>query len=76
MSLYNLGQTVYYVQYIEGTPFLTPFVIAAIRENAEGFSYSKFQNAASPLMAESDLFPTPLAAVNYQIAVLQALLVP
>ena len=74
MSLYAIGQTVYYVQYVGGVPFLTSYLIASIRENAEGFSYSKFENAASPLMAEADLFLTPSLAVAHEVSMLEALI--
>ena len=73
MNLYNLGQTVYYIIYEFNMPILLTFTIVAIRETADGYSYSKFIEPASPYKLEGELFATIQEAVDYQIALLNAL---
>lgn len=73
MNEYNLEQTVYYIEYLSNEPYLRTFVIAAIRQTEAGYEYSKYENAASPYVAEADLFETAQLAIDYQIALLNAL---
>jgi len=72
MNEYDLGQTVYYAEYIGNKPFLKTFLIAAIRQTAAGYEYSQYEDSASPYVAETDLFETVQLAVDYQIALLNA----
>ena len=73
MNLYTLGQMVYYIEYLANTPYLRTFLVMAIRQNSAGYEYSQYENAASPYVAEADLFATAQDAVDYQIALLNAL---
>ena len=74
MSEYSLGETVYYVEYISNAPYARDFIIAAVRETENGYSYSQFKDPAYPYIAEDLLFATLAAAVAYQITLLEALL--
>lgn len=74
MSEYSLGQTVYYIEYLSNEPYLKEFVIEAIRQTDAGYQYSQYENAASPYVPEADLFETAQLAVDYQIALLEALI--
>ncbi len=73
MSEYSLGETVYYVEYISNTPYAREFIIAAVRETENGYSYSQFKDPSYPYIAEDLLFATLDAAVTYQISLLNAL---
>ena len=73
MNEYSLGQTVYYIEYLADEPYLRTFLIAAIRQTDAGYQYSQYENAASPYVAEADLFETAQLAIDYQIALLNAL---
>lgn len=77
MSIYSLGQTVYFITntgYLSNTPEVVTFLIAAIRQTATGFEYSMYLEPASPYIIESQLFATIADAVAAQVVLLEALI--